>query len=208
MVQIKDHDNDSDDIPYSYEADGARALPREGQSDYDLVQTKDQIRMKDGDYKDWSDYVQHQSNVVLEDQKKINDNMEQIYAQEEDQGSYEFVQLKSKMHFDHDNDTQDIPDDPYYDPVDLHKKGDRRNGTPFWDKQSYLVQKEDEKKQADLDEVNKLMTDQEKTDRREMDELNKNDNERHLLEIQSEMSEQEKEESLDVNKQISNYVNN
>lgn len=40
MIQIKDHDNDSDDIPYSYEADGARAIPREGQSDYDLIQTQ------------------------------------------------------------------------------------------------------------------------------------------------------------------------
>ena len=43
MVQIKDHDNDSDDIPTSYEADGAHAFPQEGQSDYDLVQTDSDI---------------------------------------------------------------------------------------------------------------------------------------------------------------------
>lgn len=115
--------------------------------------------------------------------------MERVYAQEADEGSYEYVQLKSTSAYDHENDTQDIPEDPYYDPVDLHKKGDRRNGAPFWDKQSYLVQKEDEKKQADLDEVTMLMKDQERSDKSEMDELTKKDNEKHLLEIQSEMSE-------------------
>lgn len=134
MVQIKDHDNDSDDIPYSYEADGARAVPKENQSDYDLVQTKSSIKIHDDEHKEWGAYLQHQANVVIEDQKKINDEMEKVYAQEADEGSYEYVQLKSTNKYDHENDTQDIPDDPYYDPVDLHKKGDRRNGAPFWDK--------------------------------------------------------------------------
>ena len=86
--------------------------------------------------------------------------MEKVYAQEEDAGSYEYVQLKSQSKFDHDNDTQDIPDDPYYDPIDLHKKGQRRNGDPFWDKEQYLVQKKNEKVQADYDEVQVLMKEQ------------------------------------------------
>lgn len=30
MIQLQDHDNDDDDIPNSYEADGARALYKEG----------------------------------------------------------------------------------------------------------------------------------------------------------------------------------
>ena len=37
LLQVRDHDNDSDDIPYSYEADGARVQPKEGESDYDLL---------------------------------------------------------------------------------------------------------------------------------------------------------------------------
>jgi len=44
MLQVSDHDNDSDDIPYSYEADGARAGPAEGQSDFDLVQLKQNVK--------------------------------------------------------------------------------------------------------------------------------------------------------------------
>lgn len=77
MIQIKDHDNDDDDIPYSYEADGARAVPKENQSDYDLVQTNSHIRFKDEEIKpEWGAYMQHQANLVLEDQKKINDQME------------------------------------------------------------------------------------------------------------------------------------
>ena len=49
MLQIEDHDNDTDDIPYSYEADGIKAVPREGQSDYDLIQTGSQIRIGDNE---------------------------------------------------------------------------------------------------------------------------------------------------------------
>lgn len=58
MVQIKDHDNDSDDIPTSYEADGAHAIPQEGQSDYDLVQTGAQIAdNKPVEKKEWGAYL-------------------------------------------------------------------------------------------------------------------------------------------------------
>lgn len=138
MIQVDDHDNDSDDIPYSYEADGAHAVPKENQSDYDLVQTDSNIRTKD-DKATWSSYLQHAGNVVRDDQKKINDEMEQVYAQEEMEGSYEFVQLNSN--FDHNNDTEDIPDDPYYDPMNVMIKGKRRNGEPFWDKDAFLAQR-------------------------------------------------------------------
>ena len=61
----------------------------------------------------WGAYLQHQANVVMEDQKKTNEAMERTYAQEEDEGSYEFVQLHN-----HDDDTQDIAYDQ--DPVALH----------------------------------------------------------------------------------------
>ena len=84
MVQVSDHDNDSDDIPYSYEADGARAMPND-KSDFELVQ------IRDGTPKEWGAYLQHQANLVISDQKKVNDEMERIYAQEEDEGSYEYV---------------------------------------------------------------------------------------------------------------------
>ena len=95
MVQIKDHDNDDDDIPTSYEADGLHALPQENQSDYDLVQTKAEIRNKKeskvDEKKQWGDYLQHQANQALEEQSKINEDMELLYKQEEDANSYEFV---------------------------------------------------------------------------------------------------------------------
>jgi len=82
MVQIMDHDNDSDDIPTSYEADGAHALPQDGQSDYDLVQTDAQIEdnaKHPSDKKDWGAYLQHQANLALEEQNKINEDMEVLY---------------------------------------------------------------------------------------------------------------------------------
>jgi len=49
----------------------------------------------------------------MEDQKKKSEDMERTYAQEEDEGSYEFVQLHN-----HDDDTQDIAYDQ--DPISLH----------------------------------------------------------------------------------------
>jgi len=61
----------------------------------------------------WGAYLQHQANVVMEDQKKKSEDMERTYAQEEDEGSYEFVQLQN-----HDDDTQDIAYDQ--DPISLH----------------------------------------------------------------------------------------
>lgn len=59
MLQLQDHDNDSDDIPYSYEADGAKAMPKEGQSDFDLVQTDARIKtiFDHENKKDWSAYL-------------------------------------------------------------------------------------------------------------------------------------------------------
>ena len=66
MVQVADHDNDSDDIPYSYEADGARAMPTE-KSDFDLVQTDANIRESGADSKEWGAYFNHKSNQVLAD---------------------------------------------------------------------------------------------------------------------------------------------
>lgn len=57
MIQIQDHENDDDDIPYSYEADGAHAVPKDGQSDFDLLQTGASLKTSDGDSKDWSAYL-------------------------------------------------------------------------------------------------------------------------------------------------------
>ena len=93
MVQIKDHDNDSDDIPTSYEADGVHALPQDGQSDYDLVQTDSDITAppKKDEKKDWGGYFQHQANQALDEQNKLSEDMEVMYTQEEEENSYEFV---------------------------------------------------------------------------------------------------------------------
>lgn len=75
MVQIKDHENDDDDIPTSYEADGAHAHYQEGQSDYDLVQTDADIQepSKKGEKKegDWKGYFNHKANEALDEQNKI-----------------------------------------------------------------------------------------------------------------------------------------
>jgi len=148
MVQVSDHDNDSDDIPYSYEADGARRAPVEGQSDFDLVQIKAKVNSGD-DTKLWGEYLQHQSNTVIEDQHKKNEEMERVYAQEEDEGSYEYVQLHS--HFNHDDDTQDIADDQ--DPIELRKKGVRNTGDNIIDNHQLLAEKIEEKKENDVTEV-------------------------------------------------------
>ena len=115
------------------------------------------IRMKDGDKKNWSAYLQHQANVVLQDQAKLNEEMETLYAQEEDTSSYEFVQLDNGNRYEHETDTEDIPDDPYYDPIDLHKKGQRRHGDAFFDRTQYLNQIKAEKLEKDSMEVQDYM---------------------------------------------------
>ena len=74
---IKDHDNDTDDMPA-------------GLDPYQLMQMK-----------------------LVEDQKKIAQKWEDEYNQKEDDASYEFLQL----HFDHENDTDDMPTG--LDPIDL-----------------------------------------------------------------------------------------
>ena len=84
---------------------------------------------------------------MLTDQKKINDEMEKVYAQEEDEGSYEFVQLRS--HFNHDDDTQDIAEDQ--DPIELRKNGKTGEFVP--DRQQLLADKMEEKKENDAAEV-------------------------------------------------------
>merc|ERR1719453_769998 len=139
--------DDSDDIPYSYEADGARAAPVEGQSDYDLIQIRDRMNTGD-DSKLWGQYLQHQSNTVIEDEHKKNEEMERIYAQEEDEGSYEYVQLHS--HFNHDEDTQDIADDQ--DPIELRKKGARNNGDNIIDNHQLIAEKWMRRKENDVTE--------------------------------------------------------
>lgn len=148
MVQVSDHDNDSDDIPYSYEADGARAAPVDGQSDYDLVQIHDHVKTGD-DRQLWGAYLQHQANEVIDEQKNKNAEMERIYAQEEDEGSYEYLQLHSN--FNHDDDTQDIADDQ--DPIELRKKGTRNTGDNIIDNHELIAAKIDEKKENDVTEV-------------------------------------------------------
>merc|ERR1711998_56802 len=99
----------------------------------------------EGDSKMWSTYPQHQANTVIEDQHKKNEEMERIYAQEEDEGSYEYLQLHSN--FNHDDDTQDIADDQ--DPIELRKKGARNNGDNIIDNHQLLAEKVEEKKEND-----------------------------------------------------------
>jgi len=96
--------------------------------------------------------------------------MEKVYAQEEDEGSYEYVQLSNaneeSSEYEHEHDTEDIPDDPYYDPVNLTKKrGKRRMGEPLFDKAQYLAQQRDLQRQDDANEVQDLMTSQTQEDR-------------------------------------------
>lgn len=166
---MSDHDNDTDDIPYSYEADGARAAPKEGQSDFDLVQTSANIRTHDDEKQMWGAYLQHQANAVLDDQHKKNAEMEKIYAQEEDEGSYEFVQLHSR--FNHDDDTQDIAYDQ--DPIELRKKGERNHGDNIVDHGQIMAEKIEEKKENDAAEVQQYIQEQKEEDKKELAERTK-----------------------------------
>lgn len=202
MLQIEDHDNDTDDIPYSYEADGIKAVPREGQSDYDLIQTGSQITIGDNEQNkaQWGAYLQHQANIVLTDQKKINDEMEKVYAQEEDEGSYEFVQLRS--HFNHDDDTQDIAEDQ--DPIELRKNG--KSGEYVPDRQQLLADKMEEKKENDAAEVQEYIQQQSEEDSKSLAEQTKRDNEKRQQEIEAEKTQKEREENKDVNEQIDKFV--
>jgi len=97
----------------------------------------------------WGAYLQHQANVVIEDQKKKNDEMERVYAQEEDESSFEFLQLKSR--FNHDDDTQDI--DEGQDPIQLHQKGVRNTGENIIDMHQIKAERIEEKKENDETEV-------------------------------------------------------
>ena len=202
MIQVDDHDNDTDDIPYSYEADGIKAVPREGQSDYDLVQTGSRMRVQDSDKASWSAYLQHQANVVLKDQKKINDEMEQVYAQEEDEGSYEFLQLRSR--FNHDDDTQDIAEDQ--NPIELRKNGKIGGYVP--DRQQVLAQMMEEKKENDAAEVQQYIQQQTQEDSNALAEQTKRENEQRQQEIEAEKTQKEREENKDINEQIDKFVKN
>jgi len=160
MVQVSDHDNDSDDIPYSYEADGAKAMPNE-KSDFDLVQTDAKIRESDPNSKEWGAYFNHKSNQVLTDIQQKNEEMERVYAQEEDEGSYEYVQIHSQ--FNHDDDTQDIADDQ--DPLQLAKRGGRNHPAVPTDTIQSLAEKAEEKKENDATEVQQYIQEQKEEDK-------------------------------------------
>ena len=54
---------------------------------------------------------------LVEDQKKTAQKWEDEYNQKEEDASFEFVQL----HFDHENDTEDMPSG--LDPIDLAQGG-------------------------------------------------------------------------------------
>jgi len=99
---------------------------------------------------------------------------------------------------DHDRDSDDIPDDPYYDPVDLHKKGDRRHDEPFFDKQQFLAEKVDEKKLADAEEVQVLINEQEKEDKQMMGELTRQFNEKQEREREEAKTDQERKEGMEA----------
>ena len=76
MIQIGDHENDTDDLPASYEADGAHAIPQDGQSDFDLVQLHSRVRKNDEAYQNWSEYLQASGNAVMDAQEKSNEEFE------------------------------------------------------------------------------------------------------------------------------------
>ena len=200
MVQVDDHDNDTDDIPYSYEADGIKAVPQEGQSDFDLLQTNSHVTVGDNDHAAWGAYLQHQANVVLSDQKKINDEMEQVYAQEEDEGSYEFLQLKSK--FNHDEDTDDVAESQ--DPIELRKSSKQGGYIP--DRQQLLAQKMEEQRENDAAEVQDYIQQQTDEDNKTLAEQTKIEKEKRKQEMEAEKTQKEREENQEINDQIDKFM--
>ena len=96
---------------------------------------------------------------------------------------------------DHDRDTEDLPDDPYFDPVSLNTKGQRRHGEPFFDPASYLAKKADNKVEADSEEVQVLIKEQAEEDMQEMGELTRQFNEKKKKDREAAMSDKELKES-------------
>ena len=73
--------------------------------------------------------------------------------------------------YEHENDSQDIPDDPPYDPIELLKHN-RRRGEPLFPELEKLTQRET-KTIDDFAEVKSYMQEQAVEDSKEVYQMNK-----------------------------------
>jgi hypothetical protein len=132
LVQY-DHEFDTDDIP-----DGQDPVLAQRGSAAEKMQEQ----------KEWEDYFQAAGRAAKEEQDAIN--MDNVYQQEEDEMSYEFVQ------YDHENDTEDIPEGQ--DPIQFSQRNGRL--TRFKTEEQLAQEKEDMRLQEQADEVQAIMDEQ------------------------------------------------
>jgi len=74
MVQtsavVNDHDNDDDDIPFSYDAAGVDAMHKGMESDFDLVQIDSKIKKED--HQDWKGFFAQAGSDAVKKQQDLN----------------------------------------------------------------------------------------------------------------------------------------
>jgi hypothetical protein len=61
------------------------------------------------------------------------------------------------LRYDHENDTEDIPTNPWYDPIELKK---RKRGEPFVSNDELAQQAEDSRMEKQSNEIQAIMTEQ------------------------------------------------
>lgn len=112
-VQLRDHKKDTDDLVE--DEDFVQQKDHNKDTD-DVVEDEDFVQVKGGqDAKAWKQYFKQQSSEQAASANEDKDAWDKMYAQEEDDESYEFVQMA-----DHDNDSDDIP--LGMDPINLEEK--------------------------------------------------------------------------------------
>lgn len=133
MMQIEstntnqfNHEEDTEDIP-------------QGQDPIGMAQ-RGSAKQKLSEADAWEGYFKKKSEEALEGIHHDDDEWDKTYAQEEYDKTFEFVQLGDKLSYDHENDTEDIPTNPWYDPIELKK---RKRGEPFVSNDELAQQAED-----------------------------------------------------------------
>lgn len=117
-TQLEDHENDTDDIPL--ENENVQIDDHENDTD-DVPEDQDPVMVALNNGEGWKGFFKGQDSDFKAEKDAAVQQMDDTYAQEEEDETFEFVQLNDKIaNKDHENDTDDIPEGQ--DPVGLAQR--------------------------------------------------------------------------------------